>query len=64
MEMEICNFLLVNDKGFTGTIGMTARDEDYEEALGFLLDLDAGSIGIKQLLIKEHAVYFERVYRK
>ena len=24
--------LLVNDKGFTGTIGMTARDEDYEEA--------------------------------
>ena len=25
--------LLVNDKGFTGTIGMTASDEDYEEAL-------------------------------
>lgn len=54
--------LLVNDKGFTGTIGMTARDEDYEEALGFLLDLDAGSAEVKQLLIKEHAVYFESEY--
>lgn len=54
--------LLVNDKGFTGTIGMTARDEDYEEALGFLLDLDAGSAEVKQLLIKEHAIYFESEY--
>lgn len=54
--------LLVNDKGFTGTIGMTARDEEYEEALGFLLDLDVGSAEVKQLLIKEHAIYFESEY--
>lgn len=54
--------LLVNDKGFTGTIGMTARDEEYEEALGFLMDLDAGSAEIKQLLIQEHAIYFETEY--
>lgn len=54
--------LLVNDKGYTGTIGMTARDEEYEEALGFIMNLGAGTSEIQQLLIKEHAVYFESDY--
>lgn len=53
---------LVNDKGYTGTIGMTARDEEYETDLGMQMALDAGVAEIKQLLVKEHAIYFETNY--
>ena len=50
---------LVNDRGFTGTIGMTAQDAEYNKALGFSKDIDGGTAEIKQLSIVEHAIYFE-----
>lgn len=53
---------LVNDKGFTGTIGMTAQDEAYNQALGFVKALDAGTGEVKQLSVVEHNIYFESDY--
>lgn len=50
---------LVNDKGFTGTIGMTTQDSDYNKALGFMQDIDGGVAEVKQLSIVNHALYFE-----
>ena len=41
---------------------MTAVMKITKKHQGFLLDLDAGSAEVKQLLIKEHAVYFESEY--
>lgn len=53
---------LVNDKGFTGTIGMTAQDEEYNKALGFAKELDVGVGEVKQLSVVEHNIYFETDY--
>lgn len=50
---------LVNDKGFTGTIGMTAQDLDYNKALGMAMDIDGGVAEVKQISIVEHSLYFE-----
>lgn len=53
---------LVNDKGYTGTIGMTTIDIDYNKALGFGLDIDGGYAEVKQTAVIEHAIYFETEY--
>lgn len=58
-EMQIT---LVNDKGFTGIIGMTAQDIEYNKALGFAKDIDGGLAEVKQLSIVENALYFETDY--
>lgn len=50
---------LVNDKGFTGSIGMTAQDLEYNKAMGFAQDIDGGLAEIKQLSVVDHAIYFE-----
>ncbi|MGN1200857.1 MAG: hypothetical protein ACI4R8_01145 [Candidatus Caccovivens sp.] len=50
---------LVNDKGFTGTIGMTAQDIEYNKDMGFAKDIEGGLAEVKQLSIVEHAIYFE-----
>lgn len=53
---------LVNDKGFTGTIGMTAQDAAYNKALGFVKELSAGTGEVKQLSVVQHSIYFETDY--
>lgn len=53
---------LVNDKGFTGTIGMTAQDIDYNKALGFAKAIDGGDAEVEQLSVIDHAIYFETEY--
>src|SRR5574344_847102 len=53
---------LVNDKGFTGTIGMTAQDAAYNKALGFVKDLSTGTGEVKQLNVVQHSIYFETDY--
>ena len=49
----------VNDRGFTGTVGMTAQDMEYNKALGIAKEIEGGVAEIKQLSIIEHALYFE-----
>ena len=53
---------LVNDKGFTGTLGLTAQDVDYNKALGFNKVLSNGLAEVQQLSVIEHAIYFETQY--
>lgn len=53
---------LVNDKGFTGTLGMTAQDEEYNKALGFAQVLASGTGEVQQLSAVQHAIYFETQY--
>lgn len=50
---------LVNDKGFTGVLGMTAQDLQYNEDLGFNATISNGLAEIKQRTIRTHAIYFE-----
>lgn len=50
---------LVNDKGFTGVLGMTAQDIEYNKALGFMVDIENGLAEVKQRRIVQHAIYFE-----
>lgn len=38
----IMQMALTNDKGFTGKIGATGRDLEYEKALGMVMDVDGG----------------------
>lgn len=50
---------LVNDRGFTGTLGMTARDTEFEIANGMLMEVDGGLAEIRQTQLVENAIYFE-----
>lgn len=53
---------LVNDKGYTGTLGLTAQDLEYNKALGFTKELSNGLAEIQQLASIEHCIYFESQY--
>lgn len=53
---------LVNDKGFTGTLGLTAQDYEYNKALGFNVQLSNGLAEVQQLSSIEHCIYFETQY--
>lgn len=53
---------LVNDKGFTGTLGLTAQDAQYNKALGFNMELSNGLAEVQQLSSIEHCIYFETQY--
>lgn len=53
---------LVNDKGFTGTLGLTAQDVEYNKALGFNVELANGLAEVQQLSSIEHCIYFETQY--
>lgn len=53
---------LVNDKGFTGTLGLTAQDIEYNKALGFSKVLSNGLAEVQQLSSIEHCIYFESQY--
>jgi hypothetical protein len=50
---------LINDKGYTGTIGMTARDIEFETALGMQMELDGGLAEIQQTAAVPISLYFE-----
>ena len=50
---------IVNDKGFTGTIGLTAQDLEYNKSLGFMMDIDGGVAEIRQVSQVNHSLYFE-----
>jgi hypothetical protein len=53
---------IINDKGFTGTLGMTARDDDFEKANGIQMEITGGSAEVQQKSVKENAIYFETEY--
>ena len=53
---------LVNDKGFTGALGLTAQDYQYNKALGFNMELSNGLAEVQQLSAVEHCIYFETQY--
>lgn len=50
---------LVSDKGFSGTLGVTARDLEYETALGMVKAIDGGNAEVQLLAVKEHSFGFE-----
>lgn len=53
---------LINDKGFTGILGLTAPDLEYNKALGFMETLSDGTAEVQQFAAKEHCIYFETQY--
>jgi hypothetical protein len=56
--------VLVNDKGFTGTLGLLQQDLEFNKALGFMLDTDNGTIEMQQSSVVECAIYFETEFMK
>jgi len=50
---------IINDKGYTGTIGMTARDIEFETALGMQMELSNGQAEVQQTAAKSISLYFE-----
>lgn len=50
---------LVNDRGYTGVLGLTAQDDEYNKALGFTMELSNGLAEVQQLDSIEHCIYFE-----
>ena len=56
-EMQVTVY---NDKGMTGTMTLTGRDNEYGIDLGFAKILSGGGIAeIQQIKSTEHAIYFE-----
>lgn len=53
---------LINDKGFTGILGLTARDKNFEIANGMQKAVSGATAEIQQLVIPENAIYFETDY--
>lgn len=52
-------YILPSDKGLSGTLGLVTLDDDYEIAMGRLMEVDGGLVNIQQLTSKPHAIYFE-----
>lgn len=50
---------LMNDKGFTGSLGVSARDIEFETANGMQLEVANGTAEIQQTSVLENAIYFE-----
>ena len=50
---------VLTDKGMTGTLEMTARDDEFEIALGFLMQLSNGLADIQVLQNKTIAIGYE-----
>ena len=53
---------LINDKGSTGTLELTARDYEFEKDLGFLLGISQGLAEVQVLQNKNISVGFECYY--
>lgn len=50
---------LMTDSGFTGTLEMTARDEDFEKDLGFVEEVTQGLADVQVLQNKTISIGFE-----
>lgn len=50
---------IINDKGYTGTLGVTARDIDFEKANGMQLEITGGTAEVQQQSILTNDIYFE-----
>lgn len=50
---------VVNDEGYTGDIGTTAPDIDFEKALGQIMETSGGLADLKLLGYKRADVYYE-----
>jgi len=50
---------LVNDKGFSGTLGLTARDIEFETANGMQMEIENGQAEIQQQSVPQNSIYFE-----
>jgi len=48
-----------NDKGFTGTLGLMARDIEYEVALGMAQNIDGGVSEVEMLSTVSHPIGLE-----
>ena len=46
----------MNDKGFTGSLEMTAKDDDLEKDLGFAMDIEQGLADVQVLGSKDVAI--------
>ena len=53
---------LLNDRGSTGTLEMTARDEDFEIALGFMQELSNGKGEVQVVENKTISIGFEAYF--
>lgn len=53
---------LINDKGSTGTLEMTARDEEFETDLGFLKAISNGLAEVQVIENKTVSIGFETYY--
>lgn len=50
---------MVNDKGFTGILGLTARDTEFEIDNGMQMEIDGGIAEIQQKSVIQNSIYFE-----
>lgn len=50
---------LLNDKGFSGSLGLTARDIEFETANGMQMEVENGQAEIQQQSVPQNAIYFE-----
>ena len=46
----------INDKGSTGNLGMTARDDDFEKDLGFAMEIEQGLAEVQVLSSESVAI--------
>ena len=46
----------MNDKGFTGSLEMTAKDDDFEKDLGFAMEIEQGLADVQVLGSKDVAI--------
>jgi len=53
---------IINDKGFTGSLGVSARDADLEKANGMQMEITNGVAEIQQQTIPSNSIYFETEY--
>jgi hypothetical protein len=54
--------VLQNDKGYTGSITLTAPDAEFEKDLGILEELDNGVAHVQRMSNPKVSIYFEAYY--
>ncbi|MCL2771971.1 MAG: hypothetical protein FWD71_01360 [Oscillospiraceae bacterium] len=54
---------ILSDQGYTGTYGCTGQDEDFEEALGLIMELNSGlTVALKLTSQIRFDLYFEYTF--
>lgn len=54
--------VLQNDKGYTGTLSMTAPDSEFEKDLGIIEELDNGVAHVQRVSNPKVSIYFEAYF--